>query len=251
MRLDEAFLIAFFAGFVRCTAMLLSSPLNGSVVPVIVRVLLGVVVSLCLVPVVQPYVPAPQTMPDLIGLAVREAAAGLVIGMMLQFLVAAFQMAGSIMDLQIGLGSAQILNPSTGGMSTPLGQFKFWLAIVLLFLLDAHQLMFKALVASYRLPGVIGGDQGRLIENSLATFGQLMMVCVQIAAPVIGVTVVIDVAAGLINKAVPQTQPFLLSLPAKIALGIVTLSLGLPGLVVIVQRSVETSFDGIGRILGG
>jgi flagellar biosynthetic protein FliR len=251
VRLDEAFLITFFAGFVRCTAMLLSSPLAGGVVPVMVRIFLGVVVALSLTPVVQPFVPVPTTMMDLIGLVVREAAAGLVIGMMLQFLVSAFQMAGSIMDLQVGIASAQILNPSTGGMSTPIGQFKFWLSLVLLFLLNAHQMMFKALVASYQLPGVIGGNTGQIIEACLATFGQLMMICIQIAAPVVGVTVVIDVAAGLINKAVPQTQPFLLSLPAKLALGIVTLSLGLPGIVIIVERAVNISFDGIGRVLGG
>ena len=252
MQFNEAFLIAFVAGFIRTTAMLMSSPLAGNLVPVTVRVFLGMAVSLSLSPVILPYVtPLPTHFLDLVALGIREALVGVTIGMFIQFLVGAIQMAGSILDMQVGIGSAQIMNPGSGGMSTPIGTFKFWLAIVLLLLLNAHHMMFTALVKSYSMVGIIGGDMNTIMESVVTTFGRMMMVCIQIAAPVIGVTVVIDVAAGLINKAVPQTQPFLLSLPAKLALGMMTLSLGLPGLVVIVQRAVDVSFDGLSRVLGG
>lgn len=251
MRLDEAFLITLFAGFIRTTALLLSSPLSGNSVPVMVRVFLGLAISMCIAPVIQPFVPVPETMGELVALAIREAGSGLLVGLVIQLLVGAVQMAGSILDLQIGIGSAQILNPAAGTMSTPLGTFKFWLAVVLLFILNAHQLMIKAMVASYQSHFDFTSTQSPIIDNVLQTFSSLMMVCVQIAAPVVAVTVLIDVSAGLINKAVPQTQPFLLSIPAKLAVGVAALALGLPMVAALVQRAVDLSFTGLARILGG
>lgn len=251
MSLDELFLITFFAGFIRCTAMLLASPLTGNSIPVSVRVMLGAVISLSLTPVISPFIGAvPTNILELGALAFKEAAVGLSIGMVLQFLSATFLMAGSLLDLQIGIGSAQIMNPTIGQSATPLGQFKFWLSIVLLFLLNAHQMMFHALVASYKLPGFLTPSSDP-VTPLLQLLGNLVMISVQVAAPVMAVTIIIDIAASLINKAVPQTQPFLISTPAKLALGIVTLSLALPAIVVTVQRAVELTFTGMVRILGG
>ncbi len=252
MLIDEQFLIAFFAGFIRCTAVMLASPFVGNNVPVQVRILLGAVISLSLGPVITPFIGSmPESVYDLAALGIREALAGLAIGLSLQFLSGTFMMAGSFLDLQVGIGSAQILNPSIGTTVTPIGNFKFWLSLVLLFLLNAHHMMFQAIVSSYKLPGIIGAESNSLLEPILQTLSSLLMISLQIAGPVVAVTIIIDIAAGIINKAVPQTQPFLLSLPAKLALGLGALSIGLPTLIILVQRAVEVTFDGIGRVLGG
>lgn len=251
MQLDSSFVLQFAAIFVRCGAMMLSSPLYGGAVPVNIRVMAAGVISLALTPVVGPLIDLDvQSLAGLGLMMGREAIFGLLIGMCLQFLLAAIQIAGSFADMQLGLGSAQLFNPQIGGQTSPLGQFKFWLATVILFLLNAHQLMFRAFVASFHLKGApIGG--GEMLSSGVMLLSQLLVLSIQIAAPVVAVTVVIDVAAGLINRAVPQTQPFLLALPAKLALGLVTLAFGLPALVVAVERAVETSFAGLQHMFGG
>ena len=252
MTLDAAFLISFFAVFIRCTAMLLSSPLYGAVVPVQVRVFGGAVISLAVLPIVGGHIgPVPENIVDLIFLAGREAILGVTIGLCLQFMTAAIQIAGSFLDYQLGIGSAQLFNPNMNGSATPIGQFKLWLSLVLIFVLDAHHLMFQAFVKSFALPGFFGGDPGYFVAQVSALFGQLMMLSIQIAAPVVAVTVIIDVAAGIINKAVPQTQPFLLALPAKLALGMIALSVGLPSVAAGVNAGVRITFDHMGRLLGG
>lgn len=252
MTLDALYLITFFGIFIRCSAMVLSCPLYGNVIPVTVRVFFSLVVSLALVPVLSGHFTSiPESMYDLAALAFGEAAVGLIIGFSLQLLVAVFQMAGMILDLQIGLGSAQMFNPSSGSMSSPIGQFKFWLSIVLILVLNGHQMMFQAFVKSYDLSGLRADNLASAIGNLTSLFGNLMVLAIQIAAPVVAVTVVIDVASGLINKAVPQTQPFLLSLPAKIALGMIVLAFGLPMLVGSVDRGLDMTFLALGEMLGG
>jgi flagellar biosynthetic protein FliR len=66
-------------------------------------------------------------------------------------LLLAFQAAGSFIDLQIGLGSAQILNPMTQQAVTLFAQFKYWLALVLLLMMNGHHMMIQGLVSSYDL----------------------------------------------------------------------------------------------------
>ncbi|QYK54440.1 MAG: flagellar biosynthetic protein FliR [Fimbriimonadaceae bacterium] len=252
MVLETSFILAFFAIFIRCSAMMLSSPLYGGATPVNIRVMAAAVISLSLTPVLQSQlVFAPNNLIELAMIMGREAIFGLLIGMCMQFLVAAIQMAGAVSDMQIGIGSAQLFNPALGGQTSPIGQFKFWLGVVLLFLLNAHQLMFKAFMSSFSLTGAPIGSSSDVIAHGANLLAQLLILSVQIAAPIVAVTVVIDVASGLINRAVPQTQPFLISLPAKLALGLVALSLGLPALTITVQRGVEVTFAGMGHMMGG
>ena len=217
-----------------------------------VRLMASVVISLSLTPILSPtMVLQPTHVLDLALIAGREALVGLLIGMSMQFLVASLQIAGAVADMQMGIGSAQLFNPGLGGQTSPLGQFKFWLAVVMLFLLNAHQLMFQAFVGSFGRANVMFDSGGPMLSSALMLLGSLFVLSLQIAAPVIAVTVVIDVAAGLINRAVPQTQPFLISLPAKIALGLVALSLGLPALTIGVQRGLELTMQGMTQMLGG
>ncbi|MBS1715063.1 MAG: flagellar biosynthetic protein FliR [Armatimonadetes bacterium] len=249
MKLDAHFLFACLCIFVRCTAMLLSAPGLGTVVPVVVRTLFGALLTFCLVPTLQPLIgEMPGTFLGL-GMAVaHEAMIGVLIGGFLQLLVSGAQAAGAFLDVQIGTGSAQVFNPFLGVTATPLSQFKAVLTTVLVFLLNGHRTMIAAFAKSYDMSGP---TLHSVQDNLLGFMTTTSLVSLQIAAPVAAVTLIIDFAAGIVNKAVPQTQPFLLSLPAKLAAGIVVVSLGLPALVAAVQSGLDSAFTHLGRALGG
>ncbi|MBS1723220.1 MAG: flagellar biosynthetic protein FliR [Armatimonadetes bacterium] len=249
MRLDAHLLFSCLCIFARCTSMLVSAPLLGTVVPILVRILFSVVMTFALAPTLQPHIGAMPA--DLLGLVLaiaREAMIGLLIGAFLQLLVSSVQVAGAFMDVQMGTGSAQIFNPFLGATATPVSQFKVMLATILIFLLNGHRMMVQAFVRSYSMPGP---RVGHLQDELIAFLGQIGLLSLQIAAPVAAVTIIIDAAAGIVNKAVPQTQPFLLSLPAKLAAGMVVLAVGLPALVASVQGGLEMTFDRLGHVLRG
>lgn len=249
MRLDSHFVYALLSLFCRCTTMLISSPVPGQSVPVKIRVLLGLVFSFCLLPVVQHLVPpVPVDMASFALSVCRDVSIGLLIGGFLQLLVASAQVAGAFMDVQIGTGSAQIFNPYLGAAATPVAQFKMMLTVLLVFLLNGHRMMISAFAQSYAMPGP---NLASVQAQFLAFISQTAMLSLQIAAPVAGVTIVIDMAAGIVNKAVPQTQPFLISLPAKLAAGMVAMAVGLPALATAVDFGLDTAFDKIGHVLQG
>lgn len=252
MNLDAAFVFGFACLFVRCSAMLLSSPLAGTVVPVLVRVLTAAVLSLALLPVVHTHIPpVPADMASLALTIGREALVGLLIGFCLQILVAVFQMAGSLIDLQAGLSSAQVFSPMTGSSTTPFARFKFMLAIVMLFAANAHQMMIQAFVKSYEFSGGVAGGWEASMQQLTGLVGGSLVLALQIAAPAAGVCAIIDLAAGFINRAVPQTQPFLLALPAKLALGVGVLAVTLPAMTYGVSVGINTTFDAMFRVLKG
>jgi flagellar biosynthesis protein FliR len=249
VRLDDHLLFSAFCVFTRCTSMLMSAPVLGNVVPVTIRVMMGVVLSFSTVGVVQGNIgEVPHNLIGLVLATMHEAVIGLLIGGFMQLLVATAQVAGSFLDVQIGTGSAQIFNPFLGAAASPVAQFKLMLTTVLVLLLNGHRMMIAAFVKSYEMPG----PRLASVQNELIAFiGQTSLLALQIAAPVAAVTIVIDLAAGLVNKAVPQTQPFLLSLPAKLAAGIVVLAIGLPALVGAVQTGLDLTFDHLGHVLRG
>ncbi|MBL8049406.1 MAG: flagellar biosynthetic protein FliR [Chthonomonas sp.] len=234
---------AFFCGFIRTGAMMLASPIFAGVVPVQVRVWLSGVVALAIVPLIQPYVGVPPGEPIVMVLSVfREAGMGFLIGFAMQALFQAFQMAGSILDIQLGLSGAQVFDPVAGAPVTVMAQIKFWCAIVILFSLNGHHLIFPALVQSYQMPPIEMANLGAMSGTFVKFLGQLAVLAVQIAAPVAAVAFIVDAAAGLVNKSVPQFQVFAVITPAKVGLGLVAAMAALPILTTSVTAGVNLTF---------
>lgn len=252
MTLDATLLITFVSAFARSTAMVMASPVFGTNVPVKVRVMFCLVLSMAMVPVLREHTPGvPQDLAQLVMLVGKDVVIGLLIGGMVQIMLAGFQMAGAFLDVQIGIGAAQVFSPMFGGTSSPLSQFKFLLGLVLLLLMDGHHFMFRAFEHSYEMAGPSLANI-EVMKTTLVSFiGQVSLMALQVAAPVAAVSVVVDAAAGLVNKAVPQTQPFLLALPAKLMVGVFALGLGLPAMVVATRAGVDFTFSHMSKMLGG
>jgi flagellar biosynthetic protein FliR len=251
MMFDAVYLFAFLLVFIRAGAMLLVAPIFGASTPAQIRIGLAAMVAMALTPVVRSFLGEPPSdLYGLFGAVLYEALAGLLIGWCLQLLAVAAQMAGAFLDIQIGLSTVQIFDPQTQSPVSLFAQFKYLLAVVLLLVFDGHHLMFEAFVESYRLGPIGIGDMESATSGFLSLVGNLSLLSLQIAAPVAGVCVIVDAAAGIVNKSVPQMQAFMVTIPAKLMLGILTLSLTLPIMATAVKNGVEHTFMALSGILG-
>ncbi len=244
-------LFGLFMVFIRCSSAFLSSPFFGSKsTPVNVRVLTALSVSFAISLVVKGDIgPAPAHLGALFIVIANEVASGLLIGMLLQFVIQIANMAGSFLDMQIGLGMSQTLNPLLGIPVTIIGQFKVMLATMIFLSIDGHHMIIRSIIQSYKVaPTLTVSDLGLLRSGVTHLLGNFMLLAIQIAAPVLGVSIIIDAALGLMSKAMPQLQPIQIGAPAKLALGMASVSLCLPGLVVATQSGVGQSLDLIGRV---
>jgi flagellar biosynthetic protein FliR len=247
-------LYAFLIVFVRCSAAFMSSPLFGAMnTPMPVRIFTALALCAALSTSVQAQVgPAPTTL-GVLGMSVlNEAAAGLLIGGLMQLVVVVATMAGAFLDIQIGLSASQTMNPATGIPVTVIGQFKTMTAIMVFLAINGHHLVIQSIVSSYQhSPALTVADLGILQNGIVQLLGQGCMIAIQIAAPVLGTALVVDAALGAMTKALPQLQPIQIGMPAKLALGIATVSFCLPALVGAVTNFSGRTVELIGRVFSG
>lgn len=254
MSIDAALFWSFMVVFIRCSAMLLSSPvLTGQHTPVNVRVAISMALSAALVFAVQPKVgEVPQDIYTLTISIAQEALVGLIIGLFITVAFSIFQMAGSFMDMQVGLSSSQVMNPVDGHQSTLLSQFKYMLAMAVFLSMGGHQLLLRAFVQSYEVVPPMGSLHVQAIQaNLVSLIGQVLLIGIQIAAPVAAVGFIIDAALGFVNKSVPQFPAMIVGMPAKVIMGLLTLSIALPAMVSGVQSGVEIAANSLWQALRG
>ncbi|HJP81877.1 MAG TPA: flagellar biosynthetic protein FliR [Fimbriimonadaceae bacterium] len=252
--MSEALMFSFLCVFVRCSAMFLSSPLFGSQgTPVGIRVMTCMAISGALTFALPRELGAPPAdVYNFIMTIAHEVVAGLLIGAFMSLVLQAAQMAGALIDTQMGLGMSQTLNPINGVSSTVISQFKYFLAVVIFLSIDGHHVMLKAFVDSYSTGSGLSMDQLPALKNGfVGLVEQLCLLGLQMAAPVLGVSLVVDAALGVINKAVPQMQVIQVGMPAKIVVGMIALGVGLPALVSGVNTGVEASLLAVSRALHG
>ncbi len=214
---------------VRAVSLLMALPLfGGPGVPPHVKVGLGALTALLLWPVVQPGPPVADVGGLLVGVA-QELFAGLSMGFVVSLAFFALQVAGHLMDVPIGFGMVNVLDPQFGGQVPILGQFYQTLATLVFFITNGHHAVLRALASSYEIIP-LGGTawQGGLAQVIVQVVAGTFAMGVRIAVPVIAATFLTDVALGIVSRAVPQINVFITGYPIKIAVGFVTLVVAMP-----------------------
>ncbi len=186
-----------------------------------VRLALGVLVTLLILPAVQPLFRIDvEDTPALVRMLLIEVLIGLMIGTFVRLSLTALQTAGVIIANQLALAFAQTIDPSQGQNSVTLANFMTILGLTLIFAMDIHHLSIRGLFDSYQVlaPGTMPavGDASELIVKGVS---QAFVVGMQIAAPFMAFAIVFNIGLGLLSRLMPQMQVFFLAMPATIILG--------------------------------
>jgi type III secretion protein T len=216
----------------RITAVFVILPLlSGGAVSVLARGAIVLSLALVLYPHVAPSVPQ-QPLPVVAwGLVVAKE---VMIGVLIGFLAGSFfwvvQSVGHVIDFQTGVSAQAVFDPLTHQESGPTAGFLLQLALVL-FLVSGGLLAFIGLIyKSYAVWPVFSyyPDIDVALESlMLRQADSLMTMTIKLAAPVVVVLLLLDVALGLLNRFVPQFNVFMISMPVKAALALLILALSL------------------------
>jgi flagellar biosynthetic protein FliR len=225
LSIDTAWLIATLLLSARVAAATMLTPIFGPTqIPGPVRVFIALALSAFLVLAV----PVPAT-PIVAAAGLAVATVGeLIIGASLAFgflvAYAATQIAGRVLDIQLGYGAASVLNPTTQTPAPMLGTV-FGMAAVAFFLaLDGHHVLIRALALSVERfpPGALAFDLDFAahvqFSGAMFTFG------LALAAPVMLSLLLADVALAVMSRSMPQLNVFVLSFSLKIVLGLIGLA---------------------------
>lgn len=207
----------------RLSAMLAVAPVFSSkMLPVRVKAGLVIIISYVALPVVAAHGgTVPNGMVALAVLAAKEALIGFAFGMVAQFLFAAVQTAGAFIDSSAGFSIGQQLDPTSGVSTSVLGRWYNLVAVSAFLALGGHQLLVQGVVSSFTLaPPLAGPDMSALVAGVLHHADAILLVTVQIAAPIVGALLITDVTLGVISRSVPQMNVFMVGMPLKIIIAL-------------------------------
>ncbi len=249
---DIAWVLTVLLVAVRVGAAVALTPVFGMTIPARVRVLFVFAMAAMLVAGLSGSMkPSSITL----GYFVTAAASELVVGLALAFglftAFAAFQLAGRIIDLQLGFGVAGLIDPTTRAQSPLLGFFLNLLAVMLFFSIDGHHAVIRGLAYSLEVvpPGASLVDLNAGVIA--AQFGAMFVYAIAVAAPVVFIVLLIDVVLAVISRTMPQVNVFVVGMPLKIFVGLVVLALSLLYLTPAVKRVFESLFGYWQMLLGG
>lgn len=158
-----------------------------------------------------------------------EILIGYTLGFVIYVIFGAIQLAGQLMDMQMGFGIVNVVDPQTGTQIPLLGNFTQTLALLLYLSVDGHLYLIQALAQSYKVIPVLGFQINSSFTKLLIEITVFMfIIAVQIAAPIIIAVLTTDIAMGFIARTVPQMNVFIVGLPLKILVGLGALFLMLP-----------------------
>lgn len=200
----------------RVAGLLSFAPFLGDrAIPIRIKAGLLIVLTALLVPVVQ--VRSVSLAPaDWVRTALGETLVGLLIGLSLQAVLEGMQFAGQIAGIQLGLSLATLFDPQSDADST-VAPVLFNLIALLIFLqLNVHHAVLRGLERSFEyLPAGTFAATDVLSRNVVRVVGALFVLGIQIAAPLVVATLLIDLAMSFVSKASPQIPALLLGLPVK------------------------------------
>lgn len=242
----------FLLIFARVSGILLIAPFYGSMnIPAQVKIGLGALVSLILLNIVKvPQGGLPHEMlPYLLGVA-SEMLVGFVIGFISYLVFISIQIAGQALDMQMGFGIVNVIDPQFG-MPVPLiGNFKYILAILIYLVSNAHYFTLAALFKSFQSIPLTGFSYtGSVAEGLFQMFNGMFLTAIKISLPVMAILIVTEVVMGLLSRTVPQMNIFMVGIPLKIAVGIFAIIIALPFYIMFLGYVFDNSYSDILKFL--
>lgn len=165
------------------------------------------------------YQPPENTIAFLLVMAI-EIMVGMIIGLAAQFLFAAVQLAGEIVDTQMGFGIMNVIDPLSGTQAPLIGNFKYILALLVFLQIDGHHYLLEALFDSYQMvPIGQMAFNSRFIEQVSSFFGGIFIIGLKLSLPIVATLLFTDIVMGIMSRTVPQMNIFLVGMPIKVLLG--------------------------------
>lgn len=168
----------------------------------------------------------PQAMPGgsslVLGLLLNFVT-GAIIGFIAQCITAAIAAAGDMINMQMGLSSAMVLDPTSQSQVSIVGNLFGILAIILFIHVGGVYWILNAFVRSFEIfPMYASAIPIDLLVNQdylIKVTSNVLYVGLQIASPVLLATLGQDLILGIISKTAPQVNVFQLSFLFKPVLG--------------------------------
>lgn len=229
------FVIAAFITFCRVGGCFMVMPgLSSARVPLQIRLFVAVAATFALlINMSDEVIPHTRQQPaGLVVLVISETLIGGLIGLMARFYVLALQFTASSISMMIGFNGGMGHAIEESEPQATLASLISFSALLVLFVLNFHHEIIKAIVLSYRLAPLDAfyNPQSGLVDLT-DTLSEAFMVMLRLGSPFLAYSLLVNLAIGFVNKLTPQIPVYFISLPFVITGGMILLYFGAPVLL--------------------
>jgi flagellar biosynthetic protein FliR len=224
--------------FMRCLAMVQTAPVfSHRAIPQRVKLALAFMLAV----IIGPAVGAQSVVDPFSGagilMVVQQFVVGAAIGFGLRVVFAAFELAGDLIGLQMGLGFASFLDPARNAPSPVLATFLMLTATLVFMSIDGHLTLIVTLVESFTTIPVGPSPLAAIDWMRMAHLGTLVFSSgVQLALPVMGSVLMLNIALGFISRSAPQLSIFNIGFAITLMAGMLALWVTLGAMVGPISR---------------
>ncbi|MDR2324851.1 MAG: flagellar biosynthetic protein FliR [Acidovorax sp.] len=225
-----AWLSPVFWPFLRTLAMFAVSPVfSQRAIPMRAKVAMAFVIALCAQATLidQPVVSVNS--PDALGVVLQQVGVGLAIGFAARLAIAAVEVAGELVGLQMGLNFASFFDPVSNAQLSAVSRFLVQIFTLLFVAINGHLVVLMAVVNSYQAFPVDGHfmqavSQMRIHELGSAIFSSALW----IALPMMALLLFVNLTMGIISRIAPQMNIFAVGFPVTLTIGMLGITATLP-----------------------
>jgi len=236
-----SFLSALALTLVRLSGMVAFAPFfSSTALPVRTKAVFVGAVAYLLAPLVAtlPMAQVSLSFSALLG----ELAVGLVYGLTLTLLTEMMIFAGQIVGGQFSFSAVNLLDP-TSSIQTPLmGDLLQLMGTLVVIAAGLDRILLASVVRSFRVVPL--GSYALAPTTAMAIVraaGGIFLAAVELAAPILAATLLVEVAVSLLGKLSPQLTVMSLTVPLKTLTGFVLLT----GSLALWPRFIEARFSGL------
>lgn len=169
-------------------------------------------------------VPVPVGIPELAVRMLLELAVGVLLGMVANFFFYIPQLAGSIIDTQMGMTMNQMYDPGTSANMSVTGQILNVLMSLLFFAAGGHLTLLRIFLTSGELVPYGQVSIGLPAYNLLLElFVECTVLGIKLSMPILAAELIAQVGMGVLMKVIPQINVFAINIELKVIVGLALL----------------------------
>lgn len=231
---------AGFPVFARVLGMMRFTPfLHRSEFPMLMKVGFALLFTVLITMILNPPAP-PHDKAPMIYAIVMNFAFGAALGFIVNCIITTVEAAGDIINMQMGVSSATVLDPSTNTQISIMGKFFSLLGILIFLQIGGAYWLFNAFLKSFTIFPLYSTsvplDRILNMDYLVTLTSNVLYIGLQIASPVLLATLGQDIILGVISKTAPQINVFQLSFIFKPVFGAAILIWILPMIYDVIQQ---------------
>jgi flagellar biosynthetic protein FliR len=196
--------------------------------------------------------PLPASLAEYAWLALVEFGMGIALGLGVMTIVSGLQMAGSLIDAQIGVSLGSVFNPEFENDASLSGELLHQLGLVIFLIVGGHHLIISALMDTFQaLPVGYAWISSPAIELLSSLVHQSLVLAVQISAPVMATMAIVGLAMGFLGHTIPQLNVLVMGFPVRTLVGLIVFGLAVPGIAEILARILPGGIQQLRDVLIG